>query len=166
MTKIIFWVFVVDIILTSAFVVNLYVDPWSKPFVANFGHKVTVGPATGYFLQQLKSNHLAPVAVERIIRQPFTVPGSIITLDGDNFIVFEYPDQRSAAADAAILTQKYASSTRSAEWKKKMHVDVYDTLVIFYMGSKVSILETLAQNAPLLGARTKYLPTTLSKANN
>ena len=110
---------------------------------------IALGPETELFVQKLKDNGHKPMSVAVVKRKPFTVEGRLITLDGDNIQVFEYLDYKSAANDASILADKYISSTRSSTWKKDMHIYLNDKLVVFYMGHKKGIMDSLEKNAGL-----------------
>lgn len=101
---------------------------------------IILGPATLHLMEQLRTEGLDPMAIKEIIHTPLTVTGALVTLGGDNIQVFEYPDHTTAVTEASALTERYASRDRSKAWKKNMHVYVEDTLVIFYMGNRESIV--------------------------
>jgi hypothetical protein len=155
---IIVWIIAIDMIILLGLFVKLFLFPLTTSFVATTTFTpitptnqniMTLGPETEYFLQQLKNSSSTPMAVAKIKRHPFTVYGTLVTLNGDNIQVFEYPEHDTAMTEASLLTQEYISSSRSIAWKNNMHVYVNDKLVVFYMGNKDFIMNPLRQNAGL-----------------
>ena len=108
---------------------------------------ITVGTATANLMRNLGSEGLLPLAVKNITRKPFPMGGLLVTLNGDNFEAFEYPDHDSALKDAATFSLRYAPGTQHKPGDKYMHAYVNDTVVILYYGNQDAILSSLERNA-------------------
>ena len=142
------WLLLADLVIIPAVIIKLSFSMQVTPVIAaTIEHAVPTGPATESFMQSLRIEGLNPIAIKGITRKPFTSKGSLITIGNDNIQVFEYPDNEPAMNDAAILAQKYASSSRSAAWKNGMHVYVKNSIAVFYMGKNDEILKSLDSNA-------------------
>src|ERR1035437_4850634 len=135
--RIFLWAFVADMIILPAVFVKIFILYPVTPVVAatRYDNKgtalrdIVVGPATGYFMQQLKNRSFTPVVVGKITRLPLTVDGALITLNGDNIQVFEYPDHAAALKNATSFARIYAASSHRSALKESLHVYANDTLV-------------------------------------
>lgn len=148
---------IIDLILFPTLYIKLFRFSHTTSFVntipiaiaATNSYEAIPGSDVEIFLGQLTHSSSTPMVVANVTRRQFSVPGIVVTYYGNNFQVFEYSDHDTALRDATVIAQRYASSSRSIAWKKNMHVYVNDKLVIFYMGSQDSILNSLDQNAGL-----------------
>ena len=79
-------------------------------------------------------------------RKHFTVVGKTITVDNDNIQAFEYPDGFTAQQEIDALAEKYTVSTRSASWKKNVHLYARGTMAVFYLGNNPRITVPLEES--------------------
>jgi len=99
------------------------------------------GSPTGQFISELKGAGFEPLVLgQKIKRQPFSVNGQMVVLNGDNVQVFEYSNHDTALREATQLAQRYATNNI---WKDKVHLYVKDTLIVFYLGTQKDILGAL-----------------------
>lgn len=151
--KIMLGALIVDVIILPVFYIKLSASlKITVPIVAtSYAQGITsvisVGPATSNFMQLLTDNNFVPVVFKKITRHPFTGDGRMVILNRDNIQIFEYIDHHMAVKDALLFAEKYSTGSQKLVWKKNMHVYVNDNLVIFYMGTEKTILESLEQNA-------------------
>ena len=80
-------------------------------------------------------------------------PGTMLAVAGDTVSVFEYPDSASAQNEATTLAKKYSDNAFLDTWYGQAHVYIKDSAVIFYLGSRSTILTVLASYAgsPIVG---------------
>lgn len=103
--------------------------------------KVKVGPKTNALILDLENIGLDPISVSNITRDFFSAEGKMITLDGDNIQVFEYAD--SLAATGELFLFQKSAQTRRGSWKKNVHLYANVNLIIFYMGERKNIIDSL-----------------------
>jgi len=108
-----------------------------------------LGLATEQFVNELKGVGLKPILDQKIQRMPFSVKGSLISLNRDNIQVFEYSDHGTASKEGAIFSQKYTKDSTKNKWNNIIHLYVRDKIVIFYMGKDINILKILSKNEEL-----------------
>ena len=112
-------------------------------------HGILSGSATQSLIRELTSNGFTAAAVDKVTRRQFTVGGTIVTLNGDNIQVFEYPSHEMAVIEASNLQEEYRISSQTSGWKNRMHLYVYDTLIIYYVGNSSTVINALDQNTGL-----------------
>lgn len=152
MKRFILWVFVFNVTTMSVLYVKFFIINKTEPMTMNINRggiskPVLSGVATEIFIQNLKSDNLDLKVVSKVKREQFTVDGRMVTVNADNFQVFEYPNSETATKEASVIAQKYISSSRSEVWKKNMHVYASDKIVVFYMGNEETIIKSLDKNA-------------------
>lgn len=98
----------------------------------------------------------ASVAVNGTIQQPFLqVPGTQVSVDGQDVQVFEYSDAAAAQVDALKLADVLAGKdTTMVNWVASPHAYQAGRLVALYVGDDAATLKRLQQ---VLGAPTAEL---------
>lgn len=124
------------------------------------------GPGTQELIRTLDLSGLNPTSAHTMTRRYFSGSGRTITLGGDNIQAFEYPTTGIAETEMSLLSQRYADSTRPAEWKKNIHLYYSDTIAVFYLGNNKKILYALEQTAGLARAEMGVPPKSLTKVGN
>lgn len=102
---------------------------------------IKILPGTEDLMNRLEKEGYAPSIASEIERNFFSVPGVIVTLDGDNIKVFEHKDNLSAEVDALLFSE--SAGTDYYAWRKKVNLYLKDNIVVFYMGSRKSVLDAL-----------------------
>lgn len=109
---------------------------------STFNHsKIAVGPATQKLIVNITALGLEPVALKSINRNFFTVPGTLVTLKGDNITIFEYPDNATAVVELSALQQSEIVKYRS--WKRLVHIYISENVIVFYAGARPDIISSL-----------------------
>jgi len=103
--------------------------------------ELKVLPKTRDLVDDLQKEGYSANAVSEIERNFFSVPGVIVTLDGDNIKVFEYRDKLSAEVDTLLFSE--SAKTKYYAWRKDVNLYLKDNLIIFYTGSRKGVLEVL-----------------------
>lgn len=108
---------------------------------------IKLGLETEEFVKKLEGFDFKPKLIQEYIkRTPFSVKGAMISLNGDNIQIFEYPDHDTASKEATIFAQKYTGDKTRNKWKNITNIYVRDKIVVFYMGRNELILATLNKN--------------------
>lgn len=106
----------------------------------------------------------ATVAVNGQVQQSFLqVPGTQVTVEGQDVQVFEYRDTAAAQAEATKLADVLAGKgTTMVSWVAAPHAYQAGRLLALYIGDDSATLQRLQQvlGAPI--AEQQYLPTTAS----
>lgn len=95
---------------------------------------------TNKLLTDLRNLGGHPVIVSSVTRDFFTGKGTLVTLNKDNFSVFEYTDEATALAEIETF-RKSAHTTR--QWKRKVHLYTTGNLIVFYMGIQKPVIQAL-----------------------
>ncbi len=143
---VILWTCVVDSILFVYFIGLIFFFNVTS-YAQAVAPDTKVGPVTERFILELKKSGLDAIPLQRITRTPFSVRGNVITIQGDNIQVFEYPSHDSALKEASVFAEKYVDRTKLSRWKNSVHLYAKDTLAIFYMGNDKNILDILDKSA-------------------
>lgn len=79
------------------------------------------------------------------VDQPFfSVPGQVITINGESIQVFEYVDSAQADAEAALVAPDGSSiGTTMATWIGPPHFYQAEGLIVLYVGDNSSVIELL-----------------------
>lgn len=87
----------------------------------------------------------ATVGQESEIEQPFfSVPGQVLTINGESVQVFEYADAAQADAEAAQVSPDGSSiGTTMATWIGPPHFYRSERLIVLYVGEDQSVIELL-----------------------
>ena len=87
----------------------------------------------------------ATVGQEGEVDQPFfSVPGQVITINGESIQVFEYVDSAQADAEAALVALDGSSiGTTMATWIGPPHFYQAEGLIVLYVGDNSSVIELL-----------------------
>lgn len=145
--RIMMWLLAMDMIIVPLVFIKLFHSTYTTSFHRSISvamnNENKIGSATSQFIKRLSNSDMVPRAVKNITHKTLTVKGNLITLGNDNIQIFEYGDASSAQLEAAALSKRYMSSSRSLAWKKDMHIYVDSTLVIFYMGNRENVLDSL-----------------------
>ena len=90
----------------------------------------------------------AAVAQEDEIEQPFfSVPGQVITINGESLQIFEYADSAQADAEAGQVAPDGGSiGTTMATWIGPPHFYRAERLIVLYVGEDKSVIELLETN--------------------
>jgi hypothetical protein len=104
------------------------------------------GSATEQFIDDLENAGFKPIINQNIKRIPFSVKGALISLNGDNLEVFEYPDHNTALNYGTMFVQKYKRGITLNRWKNIIHLYIRDKIIIFYMGTEKNVLTALDKN--------------------
>ncbi len=100
--------------------------------------------AAGSFYSALEAEGLSVSFSAKGSKPGMSVEGTILNVSGDSVWVFEYPNGKTAAAEAAALQKKYADATARNVWAAHAHVYVKDSTAIFYLGTRADISAALA----------------------
>jgi hypothetical protein len=163
--RIVIWFAMIDVLVISVVCVKLFY--FERVVTPNSTASSIMSPVTAQtqvgdvsltgsissFMARMENTGLNATVLKSIKRSAFAVTGQMISINGDNVQVFEYPDRETATRAASSLMVKYAASSRSREWKRDMHVYAEDDLVIFYMGNDEAIISAIQPSS---------LPSTLS----
>lgn len=146
--RVLLWSFVADMIIVPSLFVKLSMFPRTTSFVAiaatiDHSPELVISSEIAQYIRKLDVDDLHPKAVKTITHLALNGVGTLITIADDNIQVFEYSDNATALREAAALSQRYESRSRSKEWKNNMHVYVDGKLVIFYMGNKEKIISAV-----------------------
>jgi hypothetical protein len=102
------------------------------------------------------------------IEQPFfSATGQILQVNGQDIQVFEYPDEATAAAEAAIISKDGTGpATMVITWVDAPHFYIARKLIILYVGSDEATLELLKTlvERPFAGEGAVYNFDTLNAA--
>ena len=160
--RVIFYIFLVEV-----FASLLFIKMWffsndtlvyaSTVYASSAPSNTELPRPTGEFISNLENNNFSPVVIAKITRKPLTAQGYIVGLNKDNMEVFEYSNNNSAMAEAALLAKKYRKPDPNP-WAKVIHIYVKDNLVIFYMGNQEEILAALAPMGQLSLVKPKPAP--------
>lgn len=79
------------------------------------------------------------------IKQPFfSVGGRVITVDGGDVQVFEYPDAAAAEVDAALISPDASAVGASMmTWVATPHFYALDRVIVLYVGDDEAVVEAL-----------------------
>lgn len=118
----------------------------SQPRPATSPTQVTTGPAT----QSLADEFLAAganVAFSIRLTQPFfSVGGIVLTVNGEDLQVFEYPDEATVQADVdAISPDANIINDEDMAWIAPPHFYRRGILMILYMGDNTDTLLLIEQ---------------------
>lgn len=96
-------------------------------------------PAMLLFMEKLRDAGANPgiVRESNIRRPPLSVPGTLITLEGDNIQIFEYADRTTVLREAEELLKSGANE------KARLYAD--GQLLILYTGNRDKVVNILAQ---------------------
>jgi hypothetical protein len=160
-TRVIICIVIVDIIL-FLFIYKKFFSPLSivesasissfyAPLLGKVGYsaqlQADIGTQTKEFMIILENEKFLPKVVSIIIKPEFTVSGNIITINNDNISVFEYENIDIAKAEAISYVNKYDKSTKPYIWKEFTYIYTKDNLIIFYLGSREEIINSLIKFA-------------------
>ena len=91
------------------------------------------------------------------ISQPFfSVPGSVLVLEGDDLQVYEYRSSDAAAAEAAKISPSGSPiGTSMPNWMRPPHIYRKDNVILIYLGDNLRIRSTLESQdgSQIAGAR-------------
>jgi hypothetical protein len=95
-----------------------------------------------YNLLKASGNH---VEVGKEVKQPFFKPtGRILTMNGQELQVFEFPDSQSAAAAAASVSADGSHIGGSAtSWPASPHFFKTDRVIVLYVGDDPATISAL-----------------------
>lgn len=113
--------------------------------------KMIVGPNTEDIIKKITATGLNPIVVGPIMRGTFSVEGKIVTLGGDNINIYEYANSNIASDE--VVSFQLSSETSAGSWKKEVYLYSKDNIIVFYMGEKKNIINSLntifGQSVPL-----------------
>jgi hypothetical protein len=138
------------------------IEPVEQPAVVSHGDQ------TGGYVALVDALRAAgpEVAPSGQVDQPFfSVKGQVVTVDGQEVQIFEYPDVAAAEAEAALISPNASSvGTSMMTWAATPHFYALDRLIVLYVGddqAAVAVLNEVlgqpvakGQGAPLLLADT------------
>ena len=105
------------------------------------------GSEAGGFEDLVEMLRESGAAVELVggISQPFlSVDGQVITIEGMEVQVFEYPDAEAANVDAALISPDASSvGTSMVTWLASPHFYAKDRLIALYVGDDEAVIESL-----------------------
>ena len=118
----------------------------SQPQVPPADTKVPLGPATQVFADELRAAGATVTTSIRLTQPFFSVGGIVLTVDGEDLQVFEYPDEASAQVDAAAISPD-ANMIDGEEmgWLAPPHFYRRGNLMILYMGDDQATLNLTEQ---------------------
>ena len=91
------------------------------------------------------------------ISQPFfSVPGSVLVLEGDDLQVYEYRSSDAAAAEAAKISPSGSPiGTSMPNWMRPPHIYRKDNVILIYLGDNLRVRSTLEsqEGSQIAGAR-------------
>jgi len=97
-----------------------------------------------------------------LVDQPFfSVSGQIITVNGEDVQIFEYPDSTAAAAEAAQISPDAGSvGANMISWVAAPHFYTKDRIIVLYIGENDSITRALFEilGEPIAEYQGRILP--------
>ena len=95
----------------------------------------TASPEILQLMDKLQASGANPFLVggAKTRRPPFSVPGILMTLRGDNIQIFEYPNQATSAGEAASFVNS----------RSQAHLYVEGSLLVLYTGNRDEIISVL-----------------------
>lgn len=142
--KIISFIFLIELLLSSALYIKFFKFHTTTPIVLAAYHNESMGiiplkPATELFINKINNiTDINAIADGKVKRNIFNTEGRTISLQNDNFQIFEYADSNIAQTNATIVIKEY-------EYNKKIHIYQKNNLIIFYMGNNQKILKVLSE---------------------
>ena len=113
------------------------------------------------FVASLEQKGLTVATIATVERSEFSVPGHIVTVNGDTLLIFEYPNTDTAGAEALAVTNLYANKQKAGLWDSRVHVYTKGSLVVFYLGIREETMKPLSEiagnsliNNPVLSEKT------------
>jgi hypothetical protein len=103
-------------------------------------------PAMKELMNNLKNDGLDPRIGRSVERPSFSAPGMAITAGKDTFQVFNYTNSSLALEEASAFAKQY-DPANGYIWQEQANVYVEDKTVIFYLGNKKEILDSLQEFA-------------------
>jgi hypothetical protein len=102
--------------------------------------------ATDYatLVQSLRAEKFA-VQDEGPVKQPFfSVPGKVISVDGEHVQIFEYADRASAEKDAALVSPDGMTvGLTRPHWLAPPHFYRRQNVIVLYLGSDARLIKAL-----------------------
>ncbi|MCH7662887.1 MAG: hypothetical protein IH859_03345 [Chloroflexi bacterium] len=118
----------------------------SQPQVPPTDTQLPLGPATQVFADDLRAAGANVTTGIRLTQPFFSVGGIVLTVNGEDLHVFEYPDEASAQSDAALISPD-ANTINGEEmaWLAPPHFYRRGNLMILYMGDDPATLNLTEQ---------------------
>lgn len=104
------------------------------------------GPATDYtsFVDNLEAAGATVEPAGEIIQDFFSVKGQAIKVNGEDVQVFEYTDQSTAEAEAALVSADGSSiGTSLPFWVAPPHFYKAGRVVVLYVGENLAVTDLL-----------------------
>ncbi len=98
-------------------------------------------------LATLKKEGFTGAVLGKTNEPKLAVSGNIISLGTDTISVFEYMNQQQASQQAIALANRYNSDITQNMWGEQIHVYVNGNLLVYYFGTKTSVISALASFA-------------------
>lgn len=109
--------------------------------------ETSLGSGTANLITEMKKEgfNVSPVGVTS--KQGMSVPGQIISIDGETLLAFEYANSESAGREANMLASSYSQKTKTSIWDVRTHIYQSGSVVLFYLGTNDAITQKLTSYA-------------------
>ncbi|MBP7804706.1 MAG: hypothetical protein KA052_00600 [Candidatus Pacebacteria bacterium] len=140
---------VLDLILGMFILIRIYmpVSTFENTAFAAFAEPgataTLVGSETQSLVHNLHAQGLSAGVVGETTRQDINTPATLLSVDGDTILAFEYGEVSGAQEGATLLRERYVAPKRTGVWQDRAHVYVHDSLVLFYIGTNEKIISAL-----------------------
>ncbi len=147
--RIVIGVVILDLILGMFILIRIYmpVSTFENTAFAAFAEPgataTPVGNETQSLIHNLHAQGLSAGIVGETTRQDINTPATLLSVEGDTILAFEYGEVSDAAEGARLLTERYVSPKRTGVWQDRAHVYVRDSLVLYYIGTNENIISAL-----------------------
>lgn len=147
--RIVIGVVILDLILGMFILIRIYmpVSTFENTAFAAFAEPgatpVVIGNATIGLVRNLHSQGLSAAVTGNTAREEVDAPATLLSVDGDTVLAFEYGGVSDAMEGSTLLSERYVSPKRTGVWQSRAHVYTRDSLVLFYLGTNEKIISAL-----------------------
>lgn len=104
------------------------------------------GPVKDYvsLVDHLRAAGATVVPTSTVTQPFFAVSGQVITVNGEQIQVYEYPNEDDASADASRISPDGGTvGNAMVDWIAPPHFYKQGRLIVLYVGTNVSVMHTL-----------------------
>jgi hypothetical protein len=122
------------------------------------------GEENGGLADLVDALHAAGATVEQVgeVDQPFfSVGGQVLSVDGAEVQVFEYPDAAAGEAEAVLISPNASSvGTSMMTWVATPHFYALNRVIVLYVGDDEAVVHVLSQvlGQPVAGGQVVLVP--------
>lgn len=113
-------------------------------------HSLSIPQGTAALFTSFQNSGSSITPLMNVSKPPLSVKGVLASYNDENIQVFEYADATTAATDAQKLRSTYTGTLSQNTWGSYIHIYQKDSLLVFYMGDKDTILKTFTSWKSLL----------------